>query len=146
MGKTIQGKAVRNNSSLVTRYLSLNEGFTLLEVLVALTLLSIALLVIIRLFSANLRGISVSEDHVAAASRAEAKMREALADDALPEAVWTEDADGYRIESAVRETLKERTANLQVKLLEVDVKVSWMRGHKDKSLTLRTLKLVERKI
>lgn len=111
-----------------------------------MTLLSIALLVIIRLFSANLRGISVSEDYIAASSRAEAKMREVLADGAMAEKSWAEDVDGYRIETSIREALKERTDTLQVKLLEVMVTVYWNKGAREKSVALRTLKTVEKKI
>ncbi len=123
-----------------------DKGFTLLEVLVALALLGIALLSIIRLFSANLRGIAVSEDYAGAASRAEAKMREVTAAGTLSEAVSNEEADGYRIETSIKEALHKRTEQLQVKLFEVDVKVSWMSGRKDKSLALQTMKLVEKKI
>jgi prepilin-type N-terminal cleavage/methylation domain-containing protein len=51
-------------------------GFTLLEVLVSLSLLGIAVTVIFQLYSANLRSIAGSEDYVAAALEAQSQMRE----------------------------------------------------------------------
>lgn len=123
------------------------QGFTLLEVLVSLSILGIALLVIMQIFSAGLRGISASEDYVSATAKAEAKIREALADDKIQEKSWSEITDdGFRLDTSVRETLSERTGNLQVKLLEIDVTVRWGKGMKSRSLTLSTLKTVDRQI
>ncbi len=42
--------------------LNKTAGFTLLEVLVALALLGVGVVVVLQLFSANLRSISASED------------------------------------------------------------------------------------
>jgi prepilin-type N-terminal cleavage/methylation domain-containing protein len=78
------------------------DGFTLLEVLVALALLSIALVVILQLFSANLRGIAVSEDFTKASMKAESAMREILDDDELAEKSWSETtSDGYKIDAEI---------------------------------------------
>ena len=89
------------------------EGFTLLEILVALALLGIAITVILQLFSANLRALSVSGDYVSAALRAEVKMRDILEDTDLTEKSWSEVTDeGYRFDASVTEMLKERTDNL----------------------------------
>jgi general secretion pathway protein I len=125
-----------------------NKGFTLLEILVAIAILGIAITVVIQLFSANLRAISSSADYVSAATRAEAKMREILDDDKISEKVSSSEItdDGYRVDVSVNDVLKERTENLQVRLLEIVLTVHWTRGTKDKSLTFRTLKVVEKKI
>ncbi len=134
-----------SDSSRITHYASrsLERGFTLLEVLVALAILGIALLAVVRLFSANLREISASGDYVNAAARAEAKLRDVLDDDALAEKTATEQTDdGYRIDTSIKEALKSRTDNLQVKVMEVGVTVDWRRGTKNKSVTLKTLKVV----
>src|SRR5271157_4087405 len=104
-------------------------GFTLLEILVALALVAIALLVIVRLFSADLRGITVSQDYVAAVIKAETKMREALADPSMNEGDLTEVTDdGYRINTSVKETLKNRSDNLLVRVLDIGITVSWRNG------------------
>lgn len=122
-------------------------GFTLLEVLVALALLSIALVAVFELFSANLKGITASDDYVSAVLRAESKMREILDDDKLTEKSWSEATDGgYRMDATVADAATDRTENLQVKLLEITLTVHWTRGIKERSLTLKTMKLVEKQV
>ena len=123
------------------------RGFTLLEVLVAIAILGIAVTVVLQLFSANLRSISASGEYVSAAIKAEAKMREILADDKLTEQTWSETTDdGYRMEVSITDALKERTENLQVRLLEIGLTIYWMKGTKEKSLTLRTTKILQKQI
>ena len=123
------------------------EGFTLLEILVALALLGIAITVILQLFSTNLRALSVSGEYVSAALRAEAKMRDILEDTDLKEKSWSEVTDeGYRFDASVTEMLKERTENLQVRMLEITLTTQWLENLKTKSLTLRTLKVVYKRI
>ena len=122
-----------------------SAGFTLLEVIVAIAILGIAIAVVLQLFSANLRAISVSGDYVAAATRAEVKMREILSDDKLSEKSFSEATqEGYRIDVSITDVIKERTEKLQVKLLEVDLTIHWIQGTKQKSMSLRTLKVVEK--
>lgn len=123
------------------------SGFTLLEILVALALLGIALLVIVRLFSADLRGISVSDDYVVAVAKAESKMRELLDDDTLSEKDWTEFTDdGYRIYASVKESLKDRTENLQVKLFDIGLTVYWKKGERERFVTLNTQKIMNKEV
>jgi len=126
---------------------SSNTGFTLLEVLVATAILSIAIVVILQLFSANLRAISASGDYVTAATKAEAKMREILDDDNISEKAYSETTtDGYRMDVSITDTLKERTEQLGVRLLEIDLTVRWTKGVKDRSLTLRSMKVRKKEV
>jgi prepilin-type N-terminal cleavage/methylation domain-containing protein len=123
------------------------EGFTLLEILVALALLGIALLVIVQLFSTDLRGISVSDDYVVAVAKAESRMRELLDDDTLSEKDWSEFTDdGYRIDASVRESLKDRTENLQVRLFYIGLAVHWRKGERERFVTLNTLKVMNKEV
>jgi|WetSurMetagenome_2_1015567.scaffolds.fasta_scaffold87095_3 prepilin-type N-terminal cleavage/methylation domain-containing protein len=123
------------------------SGFTLLEVLVATAILGIAIAVVLQLFSANLRAISDSGDYVIAIARAEMKMREVMATDDLAEKAYSElTNDGYRIDISVAETLKDRTENLQVRLLEIDMTIHWTKGTKERAYALRTMKLVKKQI
>lgn len=123
------------------------DGFTLLEVLVAVALLGIAITVVLQLFSANLRAISASEEYVSAAAAAEVKMREVLDDDELKEKSWSESTqDGYRIDIAITEGMKERTENLQSRLLEISLTVHWTTGARERSMTIRTLKAVKKEV
>jgi len=124
------------------------KGFTLLEVLVATAILGIAIAVILQLFSANLRAISLSKDYVCASIKAEAKMKEILnSDEKISEKAFSETTDdGYRVDVSITDVLKERTENLQVKLLEIDLTIRWLKGTKEKSLTLSTMKVVKREV
>ena len=126
---------------------SAGRGFTLLEVLVALVLLSIALVAIFELFSANSRGLSKSADYSNAVIMAESRMREILDDENLSERAWdVTTEDGYRMTAVVSGTVSNRTENLQVKLLEINLTVSWTKGSKERTFNLRTLKMVNKQI
>jgi len=143
MLKTSHELRITNYESRITNC----GGFTLLEVLVALAILGTAVTLIFQLFSANMRNIAISEDYLSATVAAEARMREVLDDDALTENSWSETTgDGYRIDVVVSDALQQRTGELPVKLLEVAMTVSWAKNMKQKSLTLRTMKMVQRKI
>ena len=122
-------------------------GFTLLEVLVALALLSIALVVILQLFSANMQGVSSSDGYVRAVMTAESKMREITDDEEISEKSWSETTnDGYQIEAAVTPAETERTQDLPVALLQINLTVRWTDGTKERALTLSTLKLMPKKV
>lgn len=120
-------------------------GFTLLEVLVSLSIVAIAVTVVLQLFSADLRAIAASDDYAAAVIKAEMRMREVLDSEDLTETSWSEATpDGYRMDVYVSDVLKERTKDLQVKLLEVGLTTHWIKGTKEKMLTLRTMKMVNK--
>jgi prepilin-type N-terminal cleavage/methylation domain-containing protein len=120
-----------------------SSGFTLLEVLVALAIVGMAITAILQLFSSNLRAISASEDHVRASLRAEARMREIIDSEALVEKVWTETTnDGYRVDVAVSSVQTERARVIGAALFQVDLSLSWRRGVKNRTISLKTLKLV----
>jgi len=122
-------------------------GFTLLEVLVATALLGIAVAIILQLFSSNLRALSVSEDFVQASIRAEAKMREVLDNDKPSETSFSATSnDGYRMDVLIKDSLKERTENIEMQLFQIDVTVHWTKGAKERSFTLRSLKAVRKQI
>lgn len=123
------------------------RGFTLLEVLIAIAILGIAVSIVLQLFSTDLRALSASSDYVAAAARAEAKMRWVLDDNALTEKSLSETTnDGYRIDVSVTETMKDRTENLQIALMEVSLTIHWTSGSKEKSLTMKTMKAVQKQV
>lgn len=125
--------------------LSSHRGFTLLEVLVATAILGIAIAVILQLFSANLRAIAASEDYMSAAKMAESKMREILDDASLKETAFVETAaEGYKINVSVTNSIQERTENLPVKLLEINMTIHWTSGTKERSLSLKTMKVVNK--
>ena len=122
-----------------------SKGFTLLEVLVSLSVVAIAVTVVLQLFSADLRALSASEDYVSAVLRAETRMREVLDDEGLAEKSWSETtSDGYRVDVNVSDVMQDRTDTLQVRLVKVDLTTRWVRGTKEKSLRLETMKIVNK--
>jgi general secretion pathway protein I len=124
-----------------------DEGFTLLEVLVAFAILGIAVTVVFQLFAADLRAVRASEDYVAASVRAQTRMREVLDDDALTERAWSETtADGYRVDVVVSPALAERTKDLQVQLLDVALTIYWVKDSRSKTMTVRTMKMITKKV
>lgn len=124
-----------------------DDGFTLLEILVAVAIIGIALTVIIQLFSSNLRAISVSKDYVHAVIKAEEKMRELLEEEDLSEGHYSEQTeDGYKIDIYVSKFQEDKSENLQVDLMQIDLSVSWKAGMKDKRFDLTTYKVMEKTI
>jgi len=74
-------------------------------------------------------------------------MREIIDNNSLTEKSYSEITnDGYRMDVSITDTLKERTENLQVRLLEIALTVRWIKGTKDKSMTLRSMKVVRKEI
>ncbi|OPX94376.1 MAG: hypothetical protein A4E59_02210 [Syntrophorhabdus sp. PtaB.Bin027] len=130
----------RNHNPLSSR-----NGFTLLEILVALAILATAVTIMFQLFSASLRNIAVSEDVVAASLKAEAKMREVLSKEELVVDSWEEQTDdGYRFVVNITDTLQQKTDSLPMQLLQVDVAITWTKNSKERSLRLKTYKTVHR--
>jgi type II secretion system protein I len=121
------------------------EGFTLLEILVALAIMAIAVTLVLQLFSVNLRAVSIAGDMTSAAIRGEARIREILAEPSLTETSWSEAlADGYRMDISISEVLKERTDNLPVKMMEVSLTIHWIEGRREKSLSLKSQKIADK--
>jgi len=122
------------------------EGFTLLEVLVSLAIMAIAMTLVMQLFSANLRAVVRSGDMTSAIIKGEYRLREILAEPLLAEKAWNEVTDdGYRIDVAVSEAMREKTDKLPVNLMEIVLTVHWIDGLREKSLRLKTMKVVDKK-
>ena len=121
------------------------RGFTLLEVLVALAIMAVAVVYLMQLSSSNLRTIAASQGYLDALVQAEAKMREITEADRLEETTWQEQTpEGRHVEVSVTEALKERAERLPVKLLQIEMVFSWEEALRKRSVTLKTLKMVDR--
>lgn len=124
-----------------------SRGFTLLEVLVALAVFSISLVVVMEVFSANLRNLFVAENQVYAATRAEYLMREVLSSEGLTEGPITGTTDdGYRYEILVTKILQERYRPTSIDLLQITLKLSWIEGTRRRSIDLISYRMQERKL
>ena len=115
--------------------------------MVAISLIGIVLVVVMQLFSANLRSLSASESYVNAAAHAEAIMRNIIEDEEFPKTTLSGTTeDGYRYEASIAKGYEERVQSLNVDLYQVSVTIHWNEGLRERSLSLNTLKLTEKKI
>ncbi len=120
-------------------------GFTLLEVLIAFTILAVSLTVLLQAMSTGLRGLGAAEASATAMMHARSKLDEVGTSIALEVGRQEgEFADGYRWTAVVRPHRPdarfdpELVPGLRAIPYEVDVTVSWDQG---KSVTLKTLRL-----
>lgn len=129
----------------MVRMRAATRGFTLIEVLVALTIMAFAVVYLVQLSSSSLRLISTSGDYMDALVQAESKMREIVSRDKLEEKSWREETDqGYQVDVSISEALKERSENLPMKLLQIEMNFSWQKALRKKTFTLKTLKMVNK--
>jgi len=122
-----------------------SRGFTLLEVLVAFTILAVALVALLRAFSSGLRGLDAAETASIAAQHARSKLAEIGS--AIPLEPGAEEGafdDGFQWRVVIEpQELGDATAVEVVPLLPyaIDVTVTGPRGGE---VTLRSLRLAPR--
>jgi type II secretion system protein I len=134
------GSSVNNSSLFIT--VKQQRGFTVLEILVSLIIISVAVVSVIQLTSMNLRNLTKSSDQVNALLVANSKMRRILEMDKMEAKSWREtDEQGYTYEISINEIRNKRTENLPVKLEEIILTLHYITAQKEKILTLRAEKL-----
>ena len=117
------------------------RGFTLLEVLVAVSILAIAVTAVMQIFSSNFRSLSYSEDHLKALIKAEETLKGLYLSPETTEGVSvTRDREGTIIRSEVTVINTERTKDIPVNTYEIGVTVLWLRDKKERSVVLKTYK------
>ncbi len=126
------------------------QGFTLLEILVAFTLMALVVAVLMRVFSGGLQGIGLAENYARASSLAESKLAGVGSEVPLKagEVAGTE-ADKFRWKIAMQ-LYDDNTASpapspiqtpMRVELFEVIVSVAWSEYGKDRQIAMTTLML-----
>lgn len=119
-----------------------DAGFTLLEIMMALVIISIGIVAVVSLSRTNLKGLDRANDQLEASMRAQAKMQEVQSLPSFKTKAWsTTDDAGYTYDVTIEETMKERTDSLAVIMNEITVTTTWMRGHNRKRIILKTAKL-----
>ena len=128
-----------------------NQGFSLLEILVAFVLLDLAMAVLMRIFSSSLNGATVADRFARATMLAESKLAAAGVEDALKEGSTTgtyDDLFSWVVEIKPYNELSQdpNAANLDqilfVKLFEVTTIVSFPTdANRVRSVTLSKLQL-----
>lgn len=120
------------------------RGFSLLEVLVAFSILSLALATLFTLFGTGVRGTTVARDYQQALLVAESRMaflQGIAAQQLKAESEQGETPDGYLWKSAVTPLEQESPVVAGVALYQLEVQVSWQEGGHARQIDLATLRL-----
>ncbi len=125
---------------------NVNSGFALIEILVAVSVLTISLVVIFQLFSGGLKSRKLSEQYARGVFHAREKMAEILLVPDLSEGeTQGEFEDAYEWQAVITRVVSgEKEEKLPAKLLNVKVRINWREGEKEKSFVVDTLKVVEK--
>ncbi|MDA8404020.1 MAG: type II secretion system protein [Desulfobacteraceae bacterium] len=134
-----------------------HNGFTLIEVLVAVMILGISLVVIMQLFSGGLKSNKISNDYLYGIFHAREKMEELLLTREWAAGEQSGDfGDGYRWTAAIEEVVPDAGADvndkdkaelakkLPVSTLLIRLDVIWMNGDREKRFELTTTALTEK--
>jgi general secretion pathway protein I len=121
------------------------RGFTLMETLVAMMILSIALVIIFQQFSGALNAGHISESYTRAVWHAREKMDELLLYDTLWEDVQEGDfGDGYRWRYRIEQAKSGSRLDLEgVADFVITVWVSWEQGKNTKQLDISALTIAK---
>jgi len=129
------------------RSLRCSDGFTLIETLVAMSILSISLVIILQLFSGGLKSSRLSDNYTRAIFYAREKMEEILLDDNFTdramEGEFNDDFE-WKVQTLRLEPAQEGEARLPVDIFSIKVNVNWHEGSKEKHFEISTLKTVEK--
>jgi len=133
--------------------LSSQKGFTLLEILLAVSILGLALTVIMQQFSAGLRIARTSQTYTTATVYAKQKLEEFQIEEEIKEREESgsfEDGYHWRVsitpyEEYMEEEDEELFEYLSLEMYHLESVVWWEEGEKEKSITLSTLKTVKKK-
>lgn len=129
-------------------------GFTLLEILLAVSILGLALTVIMQQFSAGLRIARASHTYTTATIYAKQKLEELQVEEEMREKEENgsfEDGYYYRVSITPYEDYLEEEDDeglfdlLPLEMYRLESVVWWQEGEKEKSVTLATLKTVKKK-
>ncbi|GEM_PF-518386 len=123
------------------------EGFTLIEVLVAISVLAISLVVILQLFSGGLNSGRLSDEYTRAVFHAREKMEEILLSDTIEEGTSEgefEDGSRWKANIVLMEQREEEVSRLPFDAFTIEVEVSWGPEESAKHLTIDTMKVAEK--
>ncbi len=125
-----------------------NKGFTLIEILVAISILSISLVVILQLFSGGLKSSRLSDRYTRGIFHAREKMEEILLGTEFADEVSEgefEDSYRWRSEIVRIEQPEEEASKLPFDTYNIRVDIFWDEGDKEKGFSISTMKVVKKK-
>jgi general secretion pathway protein I len=125
-----------------------HKGFTLIEVLVAMMILSIAVVIIMQLFSSSLRSARLADDYSRAVLLARQKTEETLLRQDL-EAGTSEGEIDERFRWKAYITIKNDEEDpdaqkLPFQYAAIRIEIWWKQGQSDKMFQINTSKLIPR--
>ena len=141
-----------------------DEGFTILEIMVALAIMAVGMVTVMQLFSGAMRSAKVSHDYSLAVIGAKEVMNRALLPIKIEEFDELEKAGGfekdflsnfryeikgptlYEVPENFMESIEEKSGtfdDLAWKLYQITVRVFWDVGDKEKEIKFTTLKLLK---
>lgn len=119
-----------------------SPGFTLIEILVSMVILTLCLVVIMELFSGSLKGGRVSSEYLQAVFHAREKMEEILMAPELSagsmegrfpdNSLWSVEITPFVEDESVMPTGS-------VRLFRIALEVRWKEGHRQRNVTISTL-------
>ena len=124
-------------------------GFTLMEVVVAMAILSVGITVILELFSGSLRLVRTSGEYTKAVNYARVKMEEMTVKPTMNEGVEEGEFDGtyhWQVDVKRMDLLPARIETdfkPPVELFQVKVHVLWKSGTKERSTVLETYRTIK---
>ena len=135
----------RSSSLSSNKHAQRQNGFTLLETLVAMMILSIALVIIFQQFSGALNAGHISESYTRAVWHASEKMNELLLYETLSEDIQEGDfKDEYRWRYRIEQVESDSRLNLEgFASFTITVWVSWEQGRNTKQVDISTLALAK---
>jgi general secretion pathway protein I len=123
-----------------------DRGFTLIETLVAISILAISLVIILQLFSGGLKSSRLSDEYTRGIFHAREKMDEILLAGELTEGIINgEFGDGFKWKAeALRFSIEEaKDVKLPFRAFNIKVDVMWDAGGQAKRFTISAMKLVK---
>jgi general secretion pathway protein I len=122
-----------------------NRGFTLIETLVAMSILAISLVVILQLFSGGLKSSKLSDEYTRGIFHAREKMDEILLAKELTEGVIDgkfDDGFRWRAEALHLDIKEAKDVKLPFRAFNINVDVMWNAGGHEKHFAISAIKLV----
>lgn len=121
------------------------QGFTLIEILVAFMILAMSLTVIFRIFSGGLRNVALSEDYARAVLVAESQLSAIGVSEPLVRGVssgeWAKRFRWQRVVEHYQPWQQDKELTAVVLAYRVTVSVDWEHGGDSRQITLNSVRL-----